>query len=1358
MSDEFNGLDGLSDELLSAERKLDILTQFKAHVKKTLVNEQVCVKYFENLSRLLVERGSNRRRGNDGDDVVFALAHSALCYLIKRVAMQAQHKFQHDLIELIVSTLFSIPFADKKVWQSSVKALEAIYLAKPNEFCRVLNESIAYNGSIRTNVLLLIDELARMESSNGRNGSMFLQKFIPFWVQEMNTNDSISNTDIELIYDIVANRCPEPMVRSMVDSVIRESAAKVFKSRLVGKLNNHGSESDTKDDFDRSITHTNSINSQVFNLQNELQSIMHQAPQFPTVPAPEPISYSNLSYLIKDLESMLPAFEGSRETEQNWKIRQTNVIKLRSIVLGNVSTEFPDKFLELWKDLNLQYCVTKSALSLRTSLCTHGCSLVKDLCCVFNSMLDISIIENLWSCLAKLMSNTKKIANQNAFICLITLLSTVPFHSRLFNHCFALIRDKNNVSRLYSSTFLRILIVRFHKRLISQHHVYVEEWLQKGLTDAQTTIRESMRITFWYWFKVSPMSGKKMLNLFQPQIKRALENSIPTHLDINYEAAIPPQSKESSRRSSLLPKRFPSYAAPTQSSHLPRSSIKRSLTDLAQGTQSFSKRSLRTPPDHDMNIDLTSELTNSQTNPLLNRYMKREEVEPEPLHVILSKDPKLGLDLLQKYLLSDTKIGDEEKVQSAIVSLIRTNPKAFKPLLHLPKFYQLIPLNFSMVLLPLNDLDISMIETQFKTYDIINNVISILQSLEDKNSEWSIFYVRFKYQIYNFCFNTIAKMLNTVTLSDQLINELINACGKDMDAEKYYKLILNIYLADKTKFVRLLKSTSTASTKLKIANVIQKKDSEFKIKSILNYPSVPEPIVSPEEHHLLEMTMVNPLGKRTVSSNTVIHNSLEGLDESESNPNIIADEDNHSEKEDLVTVPPVAKNSVNTVSFVADSPSDSDNDDTKKNGSDVVDHEEIRDHEEPHGFTKFGGFSKLTEMTKVHSVFQPETVDENVDPMEVDSPDESNLDQKSLLTDIFLKNQHQEGSVSPIFKPQELNNDPRHDYDSNMLSDAINGIEIKTNDGSVANRSEDDIKTLGTNMGSVSDPKTFKPINLAHFANDSLFSFELKFIDASIGIVNLTQLKLIVQSIINNGTFKMNELQYILKCFLCYDQEVLEWIHDQHELKDVWAITELLLSSSSSESQIPTNIAYKSIILTACLLTIDDELEHTVLKDSSISQLFEHIISLVAKLDTFENEIYFACTELRTLLLSQDNNKHLPSFLEKCLKALCDTKEQYIVKISFLLETINGIISSMGNLLSVDVLRDLAKTISRYTPSDVAEWRFASCTALATIYSQLISRSTPVGYIRSLMPLLDPSDFEVVRSLSTTKDATRRLG
>ena len=126
--------------------------------------------------------------------------------------------------------------------------------------------------------------------------------------------------------------------------------------------------------------------------------------------------------------------------------------------------------------------------------------------------------------------------------------------------------------------------------------------------------------------------------------------------------------------------------------------------------------------------------------------------------------------------------------------------------------------------------------------------------------------------------------------------------------------------------------------------------------------------------------------------------------------------------------------------------------------------------------------------------------------------------------------------------------------------------------------------------------------------------------------------------------------------------------------------------------------------------------------------------------------------------MSQDNNKHLPSFLEKCLKALCDTKEQYIVKISFLLETINGIISSMGNLLSVDVLRDLAKTISRYTPSDVAEWRFASCTALATIYSQLISRSTPVGYIRSLMPLLDPSDFEVVRSLSTTKDATRRLG
>ncbi|CDO92571.1 unnamed protein product [Kluyveromyces dobzhanskii CBS 2104] len=1332
MGDEFDGLDGLFDAETSAGSKIELLGRFKAHVKKTLVNEQMCVAYFENLSRLL--------RENEPEQV-FQLAHSAMCYLIKRVAMQAQYKFQHDLIELVVWTLLTVSSRDKKIWQSSVRALEAIYLAKPPEFCRVLNECMTEKESVRTNVLLLVDELARLETNEGRNASLFLQNFVPIWVQEMNTNESMSDADIELIYDIGASRCSESFMRSMVESVVNENASKLLRAKTM-KLDHR-------------------TGSQVFDLQAELQTIMHQAPQFPTVSTPEPTSYNNVIYLVKDLEAMLPAFEGTRETERNWKIRQSNIIKLRSIVLGNISTTFPERFLELWKDLNLQDCVTKSTLSLRTSLCTHGCSLVKDLCSVFNSALDISIIENLWSCLAKLMANTKKIANQNAYICLITLLSTIPFLSRLFNNCFALIRDKNITSRLYSATFLRIFLIRFHKRLISHHHVYVEEWLQKGLTDAHTTIRESMRITFWYWYKVSPMSGKKMLSLFQPQIKRALESSIPTHLNIEYEAVNQPCSKETSRRSTLLPKRFPSYAAPTQSSHLPRSSIKRSLTDLTQGaqgthgsqeSQAFSKRSLRTPPDYDIHIDLTSELTDSQTNPLLNRYMKKNAVNSEPLYSVLSKDPKHGLDLLQKYLLSDAKIEEEGKVQFSITSLIRTNPKSFKPLLHLPKFYQLVPLNYSMILLSLNDFDISMIETQFRNEDIIDSVISILKSLEDRNSDWSIFYVRFKYQIYSFCFNTVERLLGKVTLSDLLINELMNACGRDLDAERYYELLLHIYLSDKLRFTGLLKSTSTASTKLKIANVIQKNDAEFKISSILNYSPMVEPELPPEEKHLLDMTMVNPLGKRTISSSTVLHNPLD-REEEETN---FANENVPTSKEYSAGPADISAKSVSVVSFAPDEPFRHSNSDGKVSRSESIETEEPLTHEEQDGFTKFGGYSKLTEMTKVHSVFQPESGNENIDRMDVDSPSESNSDQKSLLTDIFSKNHHPDEPPSTQLKELDQNNGKKHEYDSKMLSDAINGIDIETVDGSVRNISEDDIGTHDHSISTTTNLKSYKPITLNDFEKDSLLLFEMQFVDLSIDAVNLNRLKFIVHSIKNNGTFKMNELQYLLKCFLSHDQTILEWIHDLHELKKVCGITELLLSSSISQSQIPTNIAYKSIILTACLLKIGEHSETEVFNDSEKSTLFENMISLVAKLDTYENELYFACSELRHNLVSQDR-QNLPLFLENCLEGLLNNKEQYIVKVTFLLETINCVIGAMGSLLSADSLKNLAKSVSRYTPSDVAEWRYASCTTLASIYKELISRSTPVGYIRSLMPLLGPSDFEVVRSLSTMKDATRQF-
>ena len=1474
MSDEFNGLDALVDESIPAKEKLALLTQFKGHVKKTLVSEQMCMRYFENLSRLLMQLAGEEEQVEVEDErmTLFQLAHSAMCYLVKRVAMQAQYKFQHDVIELVVCTLLaacdSCGSGDKKVWQSSVKALEAIYLAKPHEFSRVLDECVAHKESIRTQVLLVVDELARSEINNGRSASNFVQKFMPVWVHEMNTNPSFQPKDVELIFDIAASRCPDVVVRNMVDSVMNKTASRLLETKFT-KMRGPGQGQGqgqsivaTSQPVSRSSTpmNSNGSNAQPFDIHTELQSIMNQAPQFPSVPTPAPTNYSNFNHLLKDLESILVPFQAPRETEQNWKLRQANVIKLRSIVLGNTSTEFPEKFLDAWREYNLHECVTKSALSLRTSLCTQGCSLVKDLCSVFNAILDISIIDNLWSCMAKLMANTKKIANQNAYICLITLLSTVPFHSRLFNHCLALIRDKNTASRLYSSTFLRILIVRFPKRLVSQHHVYVEEWLQKGLTDAQTTIRETMRITFWYWYKISPMSGKKLLGSFQPQIKRALESSIPAHLDIDYDsgghltatttAGISTNSRNSSRRSSLLPKRFPSYAAPTQSSHLPRSSIKRSLTDISHAN-SFSKRSLRTPPDHEMHIDLTNEITKSHTNPLLNRYMRndthkregdekaegeeKQQSEREEEHLVeaLSRDPKHGLELLQKYLLSDINIENSDKLQFSIMSLIRTNPKLFKPLLHFPKFYELIPLKFSMILLPLNHLDITMIESQVSPSTILNNVITILQSLEERNSEWSIFYVRFKFQIYNFCFETIERMLSKVNMSDTLINELLNACGKDMDAEKYYSLILKIYSSDKNKFTALLKLTPTASTKLKIANEIQKKDPDFEIKNILNnYRPISETVDPPEEKHLLEMTMVNPLEKRTVSTNTVVHNSLdsdieenEGFERQEVRYSNIPevsmhnDDDNVSSRNGYSIEPEsqaVKQDPAGEIKETKEKEEEEEEEEKEEKEEeerarkDQKDDEEHDDHsvihenlesvgvkenyqtrdsnvteltqellekasslmeesdrhketDEPNGFTKFGGFSKLTEMTKVHSVFQPEApVNENIDYMDVDSQNDSNLGHKSMLSDIFLKNQTNEDiHTSKEFGEINSNKEHKLDYESHMLTEAINDMEIKTNtEGSVGNKSKDDIvASQPIDKEHAQSHNQYTPLDTSVFPHESLILFELNFIDSYIETVELNKLNSIVHSITNNGTFKMNELQYLLKCFLTQDDEVLQWIHTDSNLTKLYFITEQLLSSSSSESHIPTNIAYKSLILAACLILINEKLDTRVLKNENFSNLIDSIIFLVAKLDTYDNEIYFASGELRQIMLD-----HVPNistaFLERCLTALANMNEQYMVKVSYILQSIGHIVKTIGKSLTVENLKNLSNAVSKYAPSDVPEWRFESCTVLSIIYAELLQRNTPVGYIRSLMPLLDASDFEVVRrmSLFTSKDASRHLG
>lgn len=107
---------------------------------------------------------------------------------------------------------------------------------------------------------------------------------------------------------------------------------------------------------------------------------------------------------------------------------------------------------------------------------------------------------------------------------------------------------------------------------------------KKGISDSQTTVREAMRLTFWYFYKCYPTNAKRLLSSsFSPQLKKATELAIPAHLNINYQVSrvsstasassatsrlYSHSSNNSSRKTSLLEQKrnYPSYAQPTQSS------------------------------------------------------------------------------------------------------------------------------------------------------------------------------------------------------------------------------------------------------------------------------------------------------------------------------------------------------------------------------------------------------------------------------------------------------------------------------------------------------------------------------------------------------------------------------------------------------------------------------------------------------------------------------------------------------------------------------------------------------------------------------------------------------------------------
>ncbi|CAK7912241.1 protein Stu1p [[Candida] anglica] len=266
-------------------------------------------------------------------------------------------------------------------------------------------------------------------------------------------------------------------------------------------------------------------------LSGEILKITSKLPTYPldTSIASENVSSSDNLYDV--VTSLLPPFQG-KETEFNWTSRERNIIKLRTIVRGNALEQYPEDLVACLRDAAESIC--KAILSLRTTLSTNGCQLIKEAAMLLRGHFD-PLIDSFVPTLSKLCSATKNIASTNANIGLLSIFINCTFQYKLLQRAQVCANEKNHQPRAYSGTWIQIIIQRFHNNSVflathgtSTGPELCARTITKLLGDPNPTVRQVAKDTFWCFWGKFPTIAEGMLTKLDTSIVKALERSRPS--------------------------------------------------------------------------------------------------------------------------------------------------------------------------------------------------------------------------------------------------------------------------------------------------------------------------------------------------------------------------------------------------------------------------------------------------------------------------------------------------------------------------------------------------------------------------------------------------------------------------------------------------------------------------------------------------------------------------------------------------------------------------------------------------------------------------------------------------------------
>lgn len=401
---------------------------------------------------------------------------------------------------------------------------------------------------------------------------------------------------------------------------------------------------------------------------NDLNKIIFKIPNYPLDTSIVPIDCHSADDLYKRVNELQPAFDG-KETEFNWGVREKNIIVLRSLLRGNSPDDYVEELISSIKDISEGVC--KAITSLRTTLSSHGCQLIKEMAVILKTAFD-PLVDLFLPTLIKLCSATKNIASSNANMAICTIFLNISFSSRWFSKILLASTEKNTSPRTYSGLWLQISLIRFHDSgsFLSPHGSngttgvdVSKRIISKLIGDPNPAVRQVAKEAYWCFWSKFRTEADLILSTFDANTVKGIERTRPKEFGTTTLTSLNPKKSRPSIKDVIIAKNKEMKSRQRESSaefRPPSRVTSRSSSDSLE--REVNRRPSKTYTDH---LKLNSRVISGLSNRISSTSLRSEPVpapHPQPASdemEIVSHSPQVPAPVEQP--VSNPALFDKQK-------------------------------------------------------------------------------------------------------------------------------------------------------------------------------------------------------------------------------------------------------------------------------------------------------------------------------------------------------------------------------------------------------------------------------------------------------------------------------------------------------------------------------------------------------------------------------------------------------------------------------------------------------------------------------------------------------------------------